>query len=904
MKIRPRITLSIASTLLLASMSLALGSNQAQAQAQAQNPGSNTDVELEPGTVKATVSIGSEKITSMSIRGQDRVQFSGTATEEGDDISEISLVLQGGQEYWISVFDIEVDTTDHAADEAEYRIQIPDEILVPVHLQPDFSDFVPLDLNFELRDLATTVNAVGGVVERMRLNFSNPLPEEVSLVGSRNWLRIQNPQSSQQVAFPIQSGVDLKVAGSVRIRLPNGDFEWVYLPQKDVAASDNSVSWDVEVEPDTSPKAIAKGTVTVSGTDVEPTSGRIVVNYTYTYLRPPMNYSFSSQPVGPARVETDVNFADGAKITKSWPPINLQAGENINDFNIPVIESDYIVGFRSIASEVPTSCTLGLTKKEGSGDPASYEHTLPGADPGTRFPLKLVAGDWSVTSIMSSFEQTEPDGTVYRSDLTHNGAALDELSASLGASVAGPTMNFSRAVVTFDVAEPEGATDSVEVSSPSINGRAVLGSNAGYNEELSASSTASKEKPTVVLWGHPNQTYSVVAKANVLGSETVFARTEIRFYPLDRLVVGPGELSLNSDDSGQCKRVELSYEDIEQEGNGGITPLPLGAKPPENFYVYFNSQAGQSPDYYNINLSAVPKDDSKVEVCIWFNPDELIKDGIFQRDLRLGQHVPNAASQDDCPSGSTFLGDGWCDIRVEGMAYEEVGVTADFCGTQVDHTQVVCGETDAQSLTDAAILVPIEAPEPSQGLNCNSGDLIENGQVVAPSAFVQGQYDTGLKIGDQLAMIAWSGTEQDDPTAVDHFVRTVTEIVENVYVKALKSNDLTVAGKCRVRGIIQGVADHVNDVADAHGASCKSQGSNSGSLLGETYCMLVQAFPGANVSNELLPVFEFPNCSSNFTEGCQESFKSLTASMCSAYTLAPYTDTYDTCMSVGCSHTI
>ncbi|TPV92616.1 MAG: hypothetical protein B7733_24880 [Myxococcales bacterium FL481] len=177
-------------------------------------------------------------------------------------------------------------------------------------------------------------------------------------------------------------------------------------------------------------------------------------------------------------------------------------------------------------------------------------------------------------------------------------------------------------------------------------------------------------------------------------------------------------------------------------------------------------------------------------------------------------------------------------------------------------------------------------------LNCTLGDVVdEEGNPVPPLPQNERQFESGEAIGAVLARSAWEATPMD-PAAVEDFAFELTQLLLATFPTEDELSD-TLA--CRVRGLIQGAGDELQEIFDEVELACTEEGASWGVYVGQLYCDLSLLF-GPPVANEVVPGPDNDGlCGGAYENSCVMSVEDETQAYgdCVKYTENAYLDEYE-----------
>lgn len=870
--------------------------------AQAQT-GSSADssqgVELRPGKLNGRLTLGELEIVSIwgrtaSAQGDPRLSSSG-GKPQGDDPASYIWILESDESYRMSFNQVRI-APRRTSDILTYNVGARE--THPVSYQ----ETTTADLEIAMRELQYLITPSSGTIKSIRLDFSSQNEGNFVSGQLRETLELTAEQAVQ-ATLPVQQSDTMNVSGRVEIIDDEGQTGVVILENREVSAADSQVSWVVE------PPALAtlSGTVSFTGTTVQAETIRPRISYQNpaapirTRDEQAGTFTDENAPVGAAFLGIDVNFADGSGTSLGRDEISLTSGDNTANYETQILDQPFRV---SVSSETqPTRFYLSARRRNS---PSYWDFSwqyLTSSGATSEFSLKTNAeSNWQLSDLTSYFSETGDSGVTSSGSVQRNLSGIEFDGANQDTKVL-PELKFARVPITFDAIEPAGAQPYV-ISNPSFNGVRVDDSGARDNSvRIRANSNDSDESASLIAFAPQGSLYRVSATADVLDPATNITTRpgfgEFDFFVPELDETGTGRHCHVTQSEEKCSRVSLCYQNIEQAGEIGIVSIPLGLNPPEGYELFTNPAPTPSADYHTVTSNAVAASDSKVEVCIWHNVEQMEEKGIPLSAVKLGVVKMGAASDADCGEGGTLIGPNWCDIRTPGQLLEEdTSPSITLCGQERDHQGVVCGITDASALKTATVLVPTEPAEEPQ-INCTLGDVEENGVPVPPPLELSQQYDTGLQVGDFLAEFSWQGLDKDDPSALDSFVQDVMDIMEAIYLPELSADRLSDDGHCRVRGILQGVSDRLNELVTEH--SCREKASIQGVLAGRAYCTILTKYPSVTAPAALIPATSVSAaCQDYFSPICEESFNDLSVAQCEAFTMSPFDVVFNTARQSTC----
>lgn len=154
-------------------------------------------------------------------------------------------------------------------------------------------------------------------------------------------------------------------------------------------------------------------------------------------------------------------------------------------------------------------------------------------------------------------------------------------------------------------------------------------------------------------------------------------------------------------------------------------------------------------------------------------------------------------------------------------------------------------------------------------------------------------YVNGYNSGMFLARQTWLKLSEDC-AQVDKAVKTINNVVTIVGASVTSSN----YGRCRLSGIVDGMAKYATAISNTCQMDCSQDGSMFGALYAQAYCELAISLQGlADPGDFLRP--PTTSCGQMFQTSCDQSFFTTApaymtagAVACQPYTVDPFTTAY------------
>lgn len=660
--------------------------------------GQSDAVELDPGVLQGTVSISGETVNSGGI-----IATSSTGLNASTSLINGTYELTvAGDQSWRPYIYANVVIDGVYTTLWYYRNHSNEAIYVPA------GEIVNLDFNLDAARINGTIDVYGGVVTYYRITANGS-------EGTRSY-RAETSYSGSHAdgffSFPMITDTEVTLTGIVTLM---DNFGAEYTLPLDAMTINHSAESNVYYEFDLNNIDDYLGEVTgivdilntaplryhyvnLSGRYNSETEGlyfsqrldnngsfdftSLIPGYysiaAYTYLASP--YNFLQHPYSPDANNWQIEVAAGAITEVNFiHPLGYATG---------TVE---VTGFAD-----NSDITGGYVYADGIYGSESYGgYGQDNLDPLTReFDLALPEGEWNVYRFGLYFQDfsdpSDPNPLNAQFFTLEYARRNPDQQISIlreqTTQVPSFTANTVQTEVLFDVVEPEGEPET-NLQSPRVYGsaREYDAENHPIDHQFSSYGSNLPQPQGRVKIIAPPGVYQATAQASVNGSWTTFARFDLNLLPPSQTPTG-SDVPVEASES-----VEMTFENVVEEGVTTATELPVGPQSPAGFRIH---APGGSPVYYDITTTAVFE--GQVEVCIDYD-DSGIPAGA-EGSLTLQHYNDNA----------------------EPAIWEDITTELDTVSNRI------CGLTDSFSLF-ALFLSENQAPEvdcPAE-ITGECGELVE-----------------------------------------------------------------------------------------------------------------------------------------------------------------------------------
>ena len=542
-------------------------------------------IQLNPGTLTGSVTMGSETIIGGQINANSSDGFSSSASFQGNSY----VLTVGGDKTWVSSVSFQTDTgLGSRANTAIYR---NNQVTVPA------GQSVPWNYNYPAARIHGTISVSGGSVESYSVAASGGQNGE-SFSSSASF---QSAIAGGAFSIPMVPGPFTQVYGSITVVRGDGQRQSLGLQSQNIQLGTDGaeLNWSIDLDANTgslegrlafAPSDIVMGyQIYISGPSVS-SSAEVWSNSG--------DYSFAALPPGRYQVNLSTYFLEPYGVIGTYRDVTVAAGQaTVLDFDTPLSfakQSFTITGSRTTAD-----ASSAFAYAYGYGSPGfAYDYF----DPVTAsWDFALTSGQWYFPYFQVQFGNNNGVSSVTIQDWNPSNT-LTTISPDQTPELPARILETSSGEILLDVFEAPGQPE-ILISNPQLNG-SQFDYVTGKSIYLSAYAWGvPSAHPSLQVNGAPG-TYDAIVQALVNGSWVVFGRFQLKLGAPESTPVGGDVLVEPSPE------VDIVFSNVTSPGVTTVSQSAVGPQEPAGFQIF---APGGTRLYYDITTTATFN--GPVEVC-------------------------------------------------------------------------------------------------------------------------------------------------------------------------------------------------------------------------------------------------------------------------------------------------